>query len=246
LEAFASVASHDLQEPLRKIVTFGERLDMAIGSTLEGDARTYLERMPSSAERMRKLINDLLAYSKITTHVQTFAPTDRGRIAGEVVADLEATIADAGARIELDVRPAIDADSLQMRQLLQNLVSNALKYRRRDVASVVSINSQTGDGRSCTLVVSDNGIGFDQRYSEKIFAMFERLHGRGQYEGSGIGPAIWRKIVDRHGGSIIATSSSGEGATFTSQSPSPSSRKQQGSRHDRHSQKPHHDPHLRR
>jgi signal transduction histidine kinase len=215
LEEFASVASHDLQEPLRKIVSFGERLDMAIGATLDGDARTYLDRMLSSAERMRVLINDLLAYSRITANARPFEPADLGQIAAEVVADLDAAILSAGARIEVEPLPVIQADALQMRQLLQNLISNALKYRREDVASVVTITASAADGRSCTLAVTDNGIGFKQRYAEQIFKMFERLHGRGQYDGSGIGLAICQKIVHRHGGTISATGRPGEGATFS-------------------------------
>lgn len=215
LDEFASVASHDLQEPLRKIMSFGERLTMAAGTTLEGEARNYLERMLSAAGRMRKLIADLLSYSQVTTRVQPFAATDLSGIAREVIADLETAVADAQARVELGVLPVIDADALQMRQLLQNLISNAIKYRRLDTPPVVRVNSAAVERQRCTITVADNGIGFHQEYAEKIFKMFERLHGRGVYEGSGIGLAICRKIVERHGGTIAATSSAGEGATFT-------------------------------
>lgn len=215
LEEFASVASHDLQEPLRKIVTFGERLDATIGTTLDGEAHRYLERMLSSAERMRLLINDLLAYSQVTTRVRAFQPVNLQQIAVDVVVELEAAIAEAGARVEVGELPVIDADASQMRQLLQNLVSNSLKYRRSDVPCVVRIEGTCQDEVACTLVVSDNGIGFNLQYTEKIFKMFERLHGRGKYSGSGIGLAICRTIVHCHGGTIVATSTEGEGATFT-------------------------------
>jgi signal transduction histidine kinase len=215
LDEFASVASHDLQEPLRKIMSFGERLNVAAGPSLEGEAKNYLERMMDASGRMRKLINDLLAYSQITTRVQPFVATDLAGVAREVIADLETAIADANARIEMSALPTIDADALQMRQLLQNLIGNAIKYRKLDVPAVVKVSSTGVNGPLCKITVADNGIGFNQEYAEKIFKMFERLHGRGQYEGSGIGLAICRKIVERHGGMIAATSSAGEGAIFT-------------------------------
>jgi signal transduction histidine kinase len=215
LDEFASVASHDLQEPLRKILTFGERLNATAGPTLDGDARHHLERMLGAAGRMRTLINDLLTYSQISTRVQTFVVTDLAGIARDVIADLETAIADEGGRVELGELPVIDADPLQMRQLLQNLLGNAIKYRRKDAPPVVRLSSSRAGNRSCTITVADNGIGFNDQYAEKIFKMFERLHGRMEYAGSGIGLAICRKIVERHGGSIAAKSTAGEGATFT-------------------------------
>ena len=215
LDEFAAVASHDLQEPLRKILSFGEQLVATAGPALEGDARRHVERMLSAADRMRTLISDLLTYSQVATRVVPFAATDLAGVAREVVADLEATIADAGGRIEIGELPVIDADTAQMRQLLQNLLGNALKYRRKDVPPVVRLSSACSGGRNCTITVADNGIGFNDRYAEKIFKMFERLHARTQYAGSGIGLAICRKIVERHNGTIAATSTDGQGATFT-------------------------------
>jgi len=215
LDEFASVASHDLQEPLRKILSFGEQLVATAGPALEGEARRHVERMLGAADRMRTLINDLLTYSQVATRVVPFAATDLAGVAREVVADLEATIADAGGRIEIGELPVIDADTAQMRQLLQNLLGNALKYRRKDVPPVVRLSSACSGGRNCTITVADNGIGFNDRYAEKIFKMFERLHARTQYAGSGIGLAICRKIVERHSGTIVATSTAGQGATFT-------------------------------
>jgi light-regulated signal transduction histidine kinase (bacteriophytochrome) len=215
LEMFASVASHDLQEPLRKILSFGERLSTAAGSTLAADARQHLDRMLNAATRMRTLINDLLTYSQVTTRDQPFVSTDLARIARDVIADLETAIADAGGRVEVGELPVIEADALQMRQLLQNLLGNALKYRKQDEPPVVRLSCSSAGGQQCTLTVTDNGIGFSQEYAETIFKMFERLHGRMEYEGSGIGLAICRKIVERHGGAIAATSTAGQGATFT-------------------------------
>lgn len=215
LEVFASVASHDLQEPLRKILSFGERLSATAGPALEGDARQHLERMLGAAARMRTLISDLLTYSQVTTRGQPFVSTDLAGIAREVVADLETAIAETGGRVEVGELPVIEADALQMRQLLQNLVGNALKYRRTDKPPVVRISCSSPDRQHCTITVADNGIGFNQEYAEKIFKMFERLHGRMEYEGSGIGLAVCRKIVERHGGTIAATSTAGQGATFT-------------------------------
>ncbi len=215
LDEFASVASHDLQEPLRKIMSFGERLTIVAGNTLEGDARLHLERMMSAAARMRTLINDLLTYSQVSTRSRVFVSTDLAGIAREVIADLETAIADQGARVEVGALPVLEADPLQMRQLLQNLLANALKFRRKDAAPVVRVSSSRADGRHFTITVADNGIGFNDQYAEKIFKMFERLHGRAEYDGSGIGLAICRKIVERHGGTIAATSRPGDGATFT-------------------------------
>jgi len=215
LNEFAFVASHDLQEPLRKIVSFGERLGTSAGPLLEGNARQFLDRMLDAATRMRTLINDLLAYSQIGTNAAAFAPTSLAAIAREVVADLETTVADTGGRIEVGALPPIDADASQMRQLFQNLLSNALKFRRPGVAPVVQLGASISRDGVCTITVTDNGIGFKQEHDEKIFRMFERLHSRTQFQGSGMGLAICRKIVERHGGTIAATSTVGQGTTFT-------------------------------
>jgi len=214
LKEFAFVASHDLQEPLRKIVSFGERLELAAGSRLDGDARHYLERMLDAATRMRTLITDVLAYSQIATSAAPFVPTDLDAIAGEVVSELKMSIVDTGGRVEVGPLPVIDVDAVQMRQLLQNLLGNALKFRRKDVAPVVQLHASMVSGGLCKITVTDNGIGFKPEYGEKIFRMFERLHARTEYPGTGIGLAICRKIVERHGGTIAATSIAGQGTTF--------------------------------
>ena len=215
LAAFAAVASHDLQEPLRKILSFGDRLDAAAGPALGPAARGYLDRMLSAATRMRSLITDLLAYARVTTRAEAFVPVDLAILAREVIGDLETAIAEAAAVVEVGDLPVIDADPLQMRQLFQNLLSNALKYRRLTAALRVRIEGLGADGGRYVLTVTDNGIGFGAQYAERIFGMFERLHGRTEYEGSGIGLAICRSIAEHHGGTITATGTPGQGAVFS-------------------------------
>jgi len=214
LEDFAYVASHDLQEPLRKIQAFGDLLKSKHSEALPAQAQDYIDRMQSAARRMQVLINDLLTFSRVTTKAQPFVAVDLHHVAQEVAHDLEIRAHDAGGRIDIGSLPTVDADPLQMRQLLQNLVSNGLKFHRDGVPPAVSVEGTT-NGRSARIVVRDNGIGFEEKYAEKIFTMFERLHGRGKYEGTGIGLAICRKIVERHGGEIVARSTPGEGSSFT-------------------------------
>lgn len=213
LEDFAYVASHDLQEPLRKIQAFGDLLKSKHGAGLDAQARDYIERMQSAAKRMQVLINDLLSFSRVTTKAQPFVPVDLGAIAREVVHDLEVRAHEAGAEMIIGELPVVDADPLQMRQLLQNLTSNALKFHREGVPPRVEIRGAAHNGRA-EITVADNGIGFEEKYADRIFTMFERLHGRGKYEGTGIGLAICRKIAVRHGGEIVARSKPGEGSTF--------------------------------
>jgi len=190
-------------------------LETTAGPVLRGEARSHLDRMLGAAARMRTLISDLLTYSQVTVRSQPFVPTVLAGTAREVVADLEVVIADAAGRVEIGELPVIDADPIQMRQLFQNLVANALKYRHADRPPVVRISSSSLDAAHCTIAVADNGIGFNPEYTERIFKMFERLHGRARYDGSGIGLAICRRIAERHGGTITATSTPGQGATFT-------------------------------
>jgi PAS domain S-box-containing protein len=216
LEQFAYVASHDLQEPLRKIQAFGDRLKTKCGESLNEDGRDYLGRMQNAAGRMQTLIHDLLALSRVATHPQPFAAVDLHAVAWDVVSDLESRLEHLGGRVELGPLPAVLADRSQMMQLLQNLIGNALKFHKPGQRPVVHVRSEavTGAAPLCRLIVEDNGIGFDQKYQERIFQIFQRLHGRGEYEGSGIGLAICRKIAERHGGSITAESKPGAGAKF--------------------------------
>ena len=214
LNEFAFVASHDLQEPLRKISSFGERLATSLGPRLDEKSGHYLARMLDASSRMRTLISDLLSYSQVATSADPLVATDLAAVARGVLADLETSIGEAHARVEVGDLPIIEADPVQMRQLLQNLLGNALKFRRKDMEPAVRLAAISSDGL-CTITVTDNGIGFKQEHSDKIFRMFERLNARTQYEGSGIGLAICRKIVERHGGTIAATSTAGEGTTFS-------------------------------
>jgi PAS domain S-box-containing protein len=223
LQDFAFVASHDLQEPLRKIQAFGDRLKLKCADSLSPEGKDYLERMQNAARRMQTLINDLLAFSRITTKAQPFTPVDLGTIVQEVLSDIEVQIQRVGGCIEAACLPTIEADPLQMRQLFQNLISNALKFHQSDRRPIVRISAQIlgtepstspPESHLCQIYVEDNGIGFDEKYLDRIFTVFQRLHGRGEYEGTGVGLAICRKIVERHRGSITAKSTLGQGTVF--------------------------------
>ena len=215
LESFAYVASHDLQEPLRKIQTFGERLKTTCSSRLPPEGNDYIERMQKAATRMRGLIDDLLTFSRVTSKSRPFTPVDLSTVTREVLGDLETQLEKTGAQVSLGELPVLDADPTQMRQLLQNLLGNALKFRREGVPPILSVRTRVdAHTQRCELMVEDNGIGFEEKYTDRIFNVFQRLHGRGQYEGSGIGLAICRKIAERHGGHITAHSTPGVGSTF--------------------------------
>ncbi|MBD2059503.1 PAS domain S-box protein [Oculatella sp. FACHB-28] len=226
LEDFAAIASHDLQEPLRKIQAFGDRLKSQYSQALTHEGQDYLERMQTAARRMQVLINDLLSVSRITTRAKPFVKVNLNEVIQEVLSDLEIQIQRVKAQITVEELPTIDADPLQMRQLLQNLLSNALKFHQPDVPPIVLIRSQIfnsacPDGSNplqnarCQIIVTDNGIGFAQNYTDRIFTVFQRLHSSSEYEGTGIGLAICRKIAERHGGTITASSVPGQGSTFT-------------------------------
>jgi PAS domain S-box-containing protein len=216
LETFASVASHDLQEPLRKIRAFGDRLTTKYGAQLEPAGRDYLERMCAAAARMQDLIENLLAFSRITTKAKPFASVDLGSVARDVLSDLESRIAQTAGRVEVGELPSVQADATQMHQLLQNLVGNALKFHRAGVPPVVRLSSRALPGGDCfEIQVQDSGLGFEQQFAERIFGMFQRLYGHSEFEGTGIGLAICRKIVERHSGTIVAVGLPGEGAVFT-------------------------------
>ena len=222
LEKFAYVASHDLQEPLRKIQAFGDRLATRFGDKLDDQGRDYLDRMQASATRMRQLINDLLAFSRVTTKTQPFSRVDLNKAAADAVDDLHDRIQQTGGAVDVGPLPTIDADPTQVRQLLQNLIGNGLKFHKPGEPPRVTVRAETatepgpgGPPRAVVrLTVSDNGIGFEEKYLDRIFQVFQRLHGRDEYDGTGVGLAICRKIVDRHGGAITARSAPGRGATF--------------------------------
>jgi light-regulated signal transduction histidine kinase (bacteriophytochrome) len=222
LQDFASVASHDLQEPLRKIQAFGDRLKAKCEPALDDTARDYLSRMQDAAGRMQVLIDDLLTLSRITTKAQPFVEVDLNRIAREVLSNLEVRIEQTGGRVEVGDLPTIEADPQQMRQLFQNLIGNALKFHQENLPPLIKVEGELVDdlkdrlsgNQKVRISVEDNGIGFNEKYLDRIFTVFQRLHGRNVYQGTGIGLAICRRIVERHAGTITATSSPGKGSTF--------------------------------
>lgn len=219
LQDFASVAAHDLQEPLRKIQAFSERLTTKAKNLLDAETFDYVDRIQNSAKRMQTLINDLLTYSRVTTKTQPFTKLDLNQIIAQVISDLEIRIEQSQAKVTTTNLPEIVGDPTQIYQLFQNIISNALKFRKPDIEPIVHIEGHEIDkpnlgGKACQITVTDNGIGFDEKYLDRIFTIFQRLHGRHEYEGTGIGLAVCRKIVDRHGGTISATSTPGHGAQF--------------------------------
>jgi signal transduction histidine kinase len=222
LQDFAYVASHDLQEPLRKIITFTDLLLEEVGDRLSEAERSYLARMHSAAHRMNALIRGLLDYSRLGTQTEPFRIVDLNSVVRDIVTDLEITIKTTGGHIDISALPKVSADPVQMRQLFQNLIGNGLKFSRPGIPPVVKIFAvSTSDGtqynreeNSVVIRVEDNGIGFDNSFADKIFIPFQRLHGRSQYEGTGMGLAICRRIVQRHGGFISAYGKPGIGSIF--------------------------------
>jgi len=214
LQDFASIASHDLQEPLRKVISFGNRLKEKHGDSLDPEGGDYLDRMLNATDRMQSLLQSLLAYSRVTTKAKPFREVALASIVGEVLSDLEVRIEKTGGEVRVGELPVIAADPSQMRQLFQNLIGNALKFHKEGEKPSIKVESSAVDDQTIRIVVQDNGIGFDEKYLDRIFAPFQRLHGRSLYEGTGMGLAICKKIVERHGGSITARSTPGEGATF--------------------------------
>jgi len=222
LQDFAFIASHDLQEPLRKIRAFSDRLQQRFAAELTPEARDYLDRAGQAAARMQVLIDDLLAYSRVARG-KPFVPVDLAPLVATVLEDLEARLESSGGAVEVDALPRIDGDPTQLRQLFQNLLANALKFRSPDRPPLVRVSATPAmvDGEpGWEFRIDDNGIGFEPRYAERIFGPFQRLHGRQDYEGTGIGLAIVRRIVERHHGHVRADGRPGEGASFTVVMPS--------------------------
>ncbi|HYE55507.1 MAG TPA: PAS domain-containing protein, partial [Chitinophagaceae bacterium] len=224
LQQFASVASHDLKEPLRKIHMFSNLIREKYQGRLDEGAASYLERIINSSARMTTLVNDLLSFSRLSVN-QLFRATDLNQLLKDILADLELVIQEKNAVIESDNLPEIEAVPGQMRQVFQNILSNALKFTKKNQSPHISITSEIVAGKSidspaatngnyCRISISDNGIGFDEQYRDKIFTIFQRLHTKEKYEGTGIGLAITRKIVDKHNGLITATSIENEGSCF--------------------------------
>ncbi len=233
LEQFAYAASHDLQEPLRKIAAFGDRLKTRAEPVLDERCREYLARMLNASDRMRTLITDLLTFSRLAARARPFETVDLNKAVRDVLSDLEVSIGENDVEVQVETLPKLQADPTQIRQLLQNLISNAVKFRRPDVTPVVSIyprertQQQTetattapdASARWAVFVVEDNGIGIDPKYSERIFGVFQRLHSRDDYAGTGVGLAVCRRITDRHGGRITVEGRPGQGTAFVIELP---------------------------
>lgn len=228
LQQFAYIASHDLQEPLRKIQSFGDLLKNQYADSL-GEGVMYLERMQAAASRMSTLIRDLLAFSRISTQQDATAPVSLNEVIQGVLSDLDIRIQETGAAITVEPLPTVSGDVSQLGQLFQNLLSNALKFRQSGISPVVrvsfrriragelplSVRPTRAAAAYQRIDVSDNGIGFDEKYIDRIFQVFQRLHGKSEFSGTGIGLAICEKVAANHGGAITATSQPGQGATFS-------------------------------
>ena len=219
LQNFTRAASHDLQEPLRKLITFTDLLDIECGDRLDTQGRHYTESIRRSAERMSELVRDLLSYSRLASPQKPLVPVDLNRVIDDTLANLQVLLEETEGRVERTLLPSIQADPTQMRQLFQNLIGNALKFHRPGVPPNIRIHADAADETqalqdSVTITVADNGIGFDEKYAEDLFTPFHRLHPRSEYEGTGLGLAICRRIVQRTGGTISAHSANGSGAAF--------------------------------
>lgn len=224
LQQFASVASHDLQEPLRKILIFSNLLKER-QSDLTPQSMRHLDKIIDSSVRMKNLIIDILNYSRLSANNIQLQPIDLYELVNELLEDFELTIQEKKARITIGALPHIEANKGQMRQVFQNIISNALKFTKQDTAPVIAIyakrisekcfdSAEQADGPFCLITIEDNGIGFDEKYVDNVFALFERLNSKDKYEGTGIGMAITKKIIDKHNGLITASGKEGKGAEF--------------------------------
>jgi len=218
LEDFAFIASHDLQEPLRKIRAFGDRLSKGFSEKLGEQGQDYLARMQSASTRMSRLIEDLLTFSRVTRRQREFDPVDLNALIADVQEAFDYAINESNAILEVSPLPVINGDSSQLHQVFSNLLSNSLKFTREHVQprfAIIGHLSSLNEKPFICIEVIDNGIGFDEQYKNRIFNLFQRLHGKDEYSGTGIGLAICRKIVENHGGKIEVTSRIGEGTTFS-------------------------------
>jgi light-regulated signal transduction histidine kinase (bacteriophytochrome) len=198
---------------LRKIQTFGSLLEAKSADRLDQQQRDYISRITGSANRMQALLAALLNYSRIEARGESFKPTPLHNVVRDAISDMEVEIRAAGAQLSVESLPTIMGDPNQLRQLFQNLIGNAIKYSTPEVAPVIQLQCEEGDGQ-CRIFLKDNGIGFDEKYLDKIFQPFQRLHGKNEYSGTGIGLAICRKVVERHGGTMTGRSTPGKGSIF--------------------------------
>jgi light-regulated signal transduction histidine kinase (bacteriophytochrome) len=217
LQDFSFIASHDLQEPLRKVRTLGDMVAARSGDSLDEVSRDYIKRMQTALEKMQQLLDSLLVYSRVTTGTDPKKNTDLGKSVEAALSNLELLIAENNARVEVGELPLVDADEQQMVQVFQNLIGNAVKAKKKGEIPRIKIytkKAKNADG-FYNIYVEDNGTGFEERYLDKIFFPFQRLKGRSSdYPGVGMGLAICKKIIARHGGQITATSEEGKGSTF--------------------------------
>lgn len=225
LERFASVAAHDLQEPLRKIQAFGDRLQRKYAELLPEPGREYVHRMQEAARRMQGLLDDLLMFTRLSSRARSSTKVDLQAALKSVLTALELPIEEGEAKIECGELPTIEADPAHIHQLLQSLIGNAIKFRRPDTRPVITITGEAPGPGVVRLTVRDNGIGIDPKYHERIFGIFERLHGRNKYEGTGVGLAVCRKICELHGGSIRVESGLDRGSAFIAEFPARQERK---------------------
>ncbi|MBC7486515.1 MAG: response regulator [Cytophagaceae bacterium] len=229
LDRFAFMASHDLQEPLRKINVFSERLESEYGKRLGEGGKKYINRIQNATSRLQALIKDILTFSKISIDKTVFITTDLTPLVNEVINELDSIIEEKKATITVDLLPCASINPNLMRPLFYNLIHNSLKYSKKGIPPVIRIFTESGgdkqskaaNNKYCRIFISDNGIGFEQVFSEQIFDMFKRLHNQNEYEGTGIGLALCKKIVEEHNGYISAKSAVGEGSTFIVSLPMP-------------------------
>lgn len=225
LDRFAFMASHDLQEPLRKIRMFSDRLALKYNDLMDDDGRINVLRIHKAAERMQNLITDILTFSKISADNPAFVDSDMNVLINEVLIDLDEEIKAKSAKITVDKLPTLSVNPSLIKPLFHNLIGNALKYSKQDTSPAVRIKSEVSaqlNGKPnqrvppqyCRIYIQDNGIGFDQKYAEEIFGMFKRLHHNSEFQGTGIGLALCKKIVEQHKGYISARSKINEGSTF--------------------------------
>ncbi len=221
LDQFAFMASHDLQEPLRKIQMFSERLLLKYKDKLDDDGIMYIHSVQKASNRMQNLIKDILTFSKMTIEVNAFEDSDFNLLLSEVLNEMKDEISEKNAKVIIDQLPTLKVNPGLIKPLFYNIVNNALKYCKKDIHPIVRIRSEMNSGENnhtknkyCRIFIEDNGIGFEQKYSEQIFGMFKRLHSKSEFEGTGIGLALCKKIVEEHNGYISALSKINEGSTF--------------------------------